>query len=55
MGSTIPSAHWLTLYDPLDGEPYGKVCTCARGADHDGTGALSDPDSGDVVRLVPDE
>lgn len=32
------SAHWLTRYDPDDGEPYGEVCACEIGEDHDGTG-----------------
>lgn len=30
--------HWLTLFDPLDGEPYGQVCDCNIGEDHDGDG-----------------
>lgn len=30
--------HWLTLYDPDDGEPYGTVCSCDIGQDHDGNG-----------------
>jgi hypothetical protein len=32
--------HWLTRYDPDDGEPYGTVCSCDIGADHDGSGRL---------------
>ena len=30
--------HWLTRYDPDDGEPYGTVCECPVGKDHDGAG-----------------
>lgn len=26
--------HWLTRYDPDDGEPYGELCDCAIGEDH---------------------
>ena len=32
------SAHWLIRYDPDDGEPYGEVCDCEIGDDHDATG-----------------
>ena len=32
------STHWLTRYDPDDGEPYGTVCDCEIGVDHDGNG-----------------
>lgn len=35
--------HWLTLYDERDGEPYGVVCACTLGEDHDGYGNLIDP------------
>ena len=28
--------HWLTRYDSGDGEPYGDVCDCDLGFDHDG-------------------
>jgi hypothetical protein len=27
-------SHWLTQYDPADGEPYGTVCGCSIGEDH---------------------
>jgi hypothetical protein len=30
--------HWLIRYDPDDGEPYGTVCDCDIGEDHDGDG-----------------
>lgn len=30
--------HWLTRYDPDDGEPYGTVCDCDIGEDHNGGG-----------------
>lgn len=36
--------HWLTCYDPDDGEPYGTGCDCAIGDDHDGDGNLSFPE-----------
>ena len=29
---------WLIRYDPDDGEPYGEVCDCEIGDDHDATG-----------------
>lgn len=32
--------HWLTLYDPDDGEPIGSPCDCEIGDDHDGAGNL---------------
>jgi hypothetical protein len=32
--------HWLTLFDPADGEPYGVVCDCEISEDHDGNGGL---------------
>jgi len=32
--------HWLTLFDPDDGEPYEIPCTCSIGEDHDGKGNL---------------
>ncbi|MGH9290825.1 MAG: hypothetical protein ACRD0V_21435 [Acidimicrobiales bacterium] len=35
-------SHWLTLFDPDDGQPYGQVCHCELGADHDGNGELDD-------------
>lgn len=31
--------HWVTRYDPDDGEPYGSVCDCEIGEDHDGGAA----------------
>ena len=34
----IHSMHWLTRYDPDDGEPYGTLCDCDIGDDHDGGG-----------------
>lgn len=36
--------HWLTRFDPDDGEPYGTVCDCDIDADHDGAGNLTDPE-----------
>ncbi len=32
--------HWVTRFDPDDGEPYGEICDCDIGADHDGKGNL---------------
>jgi len=29
-----PEPHWLTRYDPRDGDAYGEVCHCPRGLDH---------------------
>jgi len=37
------TTHWLTRYDPDDGEPYGDICDCEVGADHDGEGELNGP------------
>ena len=37
-GGSGMSAHWLIRYDPDDGEPYGEVCDCEIGDDHDETG-----------------
>jgi hypothetical protein len=28
--------HCLTRYDPDDGEPYGYMCDCGLGEDHNG-------------------
>jgi hypothetical protein len=42
-------SHWLTRYDPDDGEPYGTVCRCALNRDHDGSEA-QDAD----VHAMPD-
>lgn len=36
--------HWLTRFDPDDGEPYGTGCDCDLDADHDGTGNLTGPE-----------
>jgi hypothetical protein len=33
--------HWLTKYDPDDGEPYGTQCQCEIGDDHDNNGRLT--------------
>ena len=33
-----PPVHCVIRYDPDDGEPYGEVCYCQIGEDHDGTG-----------------
>jgi hypothetical protein len=33
----MSASHWLTRYDPDDGEPYGTVCRCSIGRDHDGS------------------
>ena len=30
--------HWLTTYDPADGEPIGSICDCDISDDHDGAG-----------------
>lgn len=32
--------HWLTRYDPDDGEAYGEVCRCEIGEDHNAAGEL---------------
>ncbi len=42
---TYESTHWLTKYDPDDGEPYGITCRCAIGADHNGAGNIADDDN----------
>jgi hypothetical protein len=39
--------HWLTRYDEDDGEPYGQVCDCHIGKDHDGAGQLMFTDEED--------
>jgi hypothetical protein len=33
--------HWLTRYDPDDGEPYGTLCDCEIDENHDGDGELT--------------
>ena len=30
--------HWLTTYDPDDGDPIGSLCHCEIDDDHDGAG-----------------
>lgn len=35
-------SHWLTRWDTDTGEPYGQVCQCAIGQDHDGSSQLAD-------------
>lgn len=30
--------HWLTMFDPDDGEPVGSLCNCDLDEDHDGAG-----------------
>jgi hypothetical protein len=47
MGAT----HWLTCYDPDDGEPYGIGCDCEIGDDHDGTGELTFAETADGIAL----
>lgn len=37
----VNKAHWLTTYDPNNGEPIGSVCSCEIGANHDGDGNLN--------------
>lgn len=32
--------HWVTRFDPDDGEPFGELCTCEIDHDHDGLGNL---------------
>lgn len=34
-------SHWLTKYDEDNGEPYGEVCDCEIGDDHNGAGELN--------------
>lgn len=29
-------SHWLTRFDPDDGEPYGSICDCVLDRDHTG-------------------
>ena len=36
--------HWLTTFDPDNGEPTGALCNCEIDGDHDGTGDLMFPD-----------
>lgn len=31
----MSNRHWLTMYDPEDGEPYGELCTCDIDEDHE--------------------
>lgn len=35
--------HWLTTFDPADGEPAGSPCDCDIGEDHDGAGNIMFP------------
>jgi hypothetical protein len=35
--------HWLTTFDPDDGEPAGSLCRCDIGDDHDGAGNVMSP------------
>jgi len=35
--------HWLTVFDPDDGEPEGFLCHCDIDADHDGAGNIMFP------------
>ena len=35
--------HWLTRWDPEDGEPYGTLCDCEIRADHNGNDELMGP------------
>lgn len=44
MEDLLIDKHWLTRYDPDDGEPYGVACSCSIGDDHDAAGNLTDPD-----------
>lgn len=46
-GPPLPATHWLTRYDEDDGEPYGQVCGCPIGRDHDGAGQLMFTDEED--------
>ncbi len=32
--------HRLILYDEANGKPYGEICGCEIGVDHDGDGNL---------------
>jgi hypothetical protein len=48
------SRHWLTRYDPDDGEPYGTLCDCEIGDDHDGAGnpvGIQNADAADADAL----
>ena len=40
--TTATGSHWLTRFDPDDGEPYGTLCWCTIGEDHDSS-AVEDP------------
>jgi hypothetical protein len=42
-GQRAAATHWLTLFDPQDGEPYGETCNCPIGRDHDGYGTPNNP------------
>jgi hypothetical protein len=47
----VGEVHWRTLYDPEDGSPYGALCHCEIGTDHDGAGnpdVLDDDEPADV-------
>lgn len=35
-------SHWLTCFDPEDGEPYGVGCDCEIGDDHFDSGELTE-------------
>lgn len=35
--------HWLTTFDPEDGEPSGSLCHCDIDDDHDGSGNVMFP------------
>jgi hypothetical protein len=43
MSEPLPAAvHWCTRFDPEDGQPYGELCDCHIGQDHDGKGNIHD-------------
>lgn len=42
MTTPAPGLHWCTRFDPDDGQPYGEICDCHIGADHDGKGNTHD-------------
>lgn len=47
------STHWLTTYNPRNGDPIGSVCDCPIGDDHDGDGELDGEDYDDTDPPAP--
>lgn len=51
---TRSNAHWLTRYDPDDGEPYGEICHCGIGDDHDAAGGVMQAAPADGDQAQPE-